>query len=163
MEGGRHSPKAQGPVSAVSLKGKLQELEAKPKIVVSELNKTAGLSQEYMVQGSISGQIYKEYIKHCSVVAVTIFAIASLAQQGLKVACQFVLRSWSEYNQAKGYNAASGHYLGIYAGLGAVQVVLCMVGTLLLTVLCILRSARIMHDKVCRLDPGENGVSFRAG
>lgn len=119
---------------------------AKPAKTRSEVD--TGLSKEHSEKGQVKKQVYAEYIRAASKTGFVLFLLAIVGQQGVNVLANFALRNWGEHNRETGRNSDVFKYLLIYGVLSLSSTLLGGASSIIMWVLCSLRSARRLHDQV---------------
>ena len=92
--------------------------------------------------------MYVEYIRAASKTGFVFFLLATILQQAATVVGNLVLRSWGEHNQQAGNNSNMGKYMLVYGLSSFSSVLFSGAASILLLVLCSLRSAKQLHDTV---------------
>ncbi|CDH53089.1 multidrug resistance-associated protein 1 [Lichtheimia corymbifera JMRC:FSU:9682] len=103
---------------------------------------------EETAKGSVSNQVYKEYMKSCSFAGVVMVLGFQILAQAAQVGTNVWLKHWSSNNQRDQANNNVWLYLGIYAAIGWSSAIFTVGQTLALWVLCAIRSARILHSNM---------------
>ncbi|BFZ59390.1 ATP-binding cassette glutathione S-conjugate transporter ycf1 [Saitoella coloradoensis] len=116
------------------------------RVVDEEANKVTAQAREFSEQGKVKWDVYKEYAKSCSSYGVFFYFLFLLASQAGSVAGNVWLKNWAEVNSGQGSNKGFGMYLAVYFGLGVGSSGLTVVSTLILWILCGIRSATKLHD-----------------
>lgn len=96
--------------------------------------------------GSVKSAVYGEYIKAASRAGFATFLITSILMQACVLASNLTLRAWGEHNADAGANSRVGRYLAMYGSFSAASAVCGMVSSIVIWVLCAMRSARHLHD-----------------
>ncbi|POY70789.1 hypothetical protein BMF94_6201 [Rhodotorula taiwanensis] len=104
--------------------------------------------KERREQGSVKWSVYKEYIKANGYIGATLYLTTIVAQQGLQIATNVWLKNWSQHNSDTGENGDITYYLAIYALLGCGASLVFFLNGVLLYSLCVIRSAKLMHDRM---------------
>ncbi|KWU42263.1 P-loop containing nucleoside triphosphate hydrolase protein [Rhodotorula sp. JG-1b] len=104
--------------------------------------------KERREQGSVKWSVYKEYIKANGYVGASLYLLTIVAQQGLQIATNVWLKNWSQHNSDTGDNGNVTYYLAIYAMLGVGASLIFFLNGVLLYSLCVIRSAKLMHDRM---------------
>ncbi|GAA5860287.1 hypothetical protein JCM3774_000370 [Rhodotorula dairenensis] len=104
--------------------------------------------KERREQGSVKWSVYKEYIKANGYVGASLYLFTIVAQQGLQIATNVWLKNWSQHNSDTGNNGNITYYLTIYALLGVGASLIFFLNGVLLYSLCVIRSAKLMHDRM---------------
>lgn len=124
---------------------------SKPRLVPPTLVKLSsgkGLSVEHQERGKVKREVYKEYIKAATVTGCIFFLLSIIAQQATSVFATFTLRYWGEHNREQGSNDGMFTYLLFYGLFSLSSCLLGGVSSILMWVLCALRSAKRLHDSV---------------
>lgn len=129
------------------------EDEVGPDTVAVKNDKGDLVTEEKMVEGSVSWSVYIKYVKSTSYkYALTVVGLYALVQS-IQIGSNIWLKYWVT-NSASGNLTLSG-YLGIYAAFIVAFVLLSALVTYFAMVLAIVRAARRLHerllDKVLRL------------
>ncbi|KAI1297750.1 hypothetical protein EDD11_006989 [Mortierella claussenii] len=120
--------------------------------------------EEEMQQGSVNKSVYWAYAKACSYRAVLSYIASMIATQSLQIAMSLWLTYWSRQYDAQDISTHSaatlskprvdGHsslfYIGIYGLLGITFSLITIYQSIILSVHCGIRSARILHEKMLR-------------
>lgn len=106
--------------------------------------------KERREQGSVKFGVYKNFIKANSYMGVSFYMITIVLQQTLQISTNVWLKNWSQHNAETGDNGNLAYYLGIYAALGLGASFVFLANGLLLYSLCVIRSAKVMHDSMFR-------------
>ena len=119
--------------------------------VTSQTTKAAsgGLSVEQSVQGQVKGHVYWRYIEAASKVGFSLFVFTVFLQQAFQILSTFALKYWSEGNRESGENKSAVKFLWVYGLLSLSSVMSSCIGSILMLVLCSLRSSKHLHDSVC--------------
>ncbi|KAG5642913.1 hypothetical protein DXG03_001884 [Asterophora parasitica] len=107
---------------------------------------SAGLSKEHTEQGRVKVNVYRQYIQAASSVGFSFFLLTTILQQAASIFANLTLRSWGQHNQDAGSNSGMFKYLIIYGVFSFSSTILGGVSSVLIWVLCALRSARRLHD-----------------
>ncbi|KAI3619753.1 metal resistance protein ycf1 [Moniliophthora roreri] len=105
-----------------------------------------GLTQEHKEQGTVKWRVYLEYIKAASKTGSFMFLIMTIASQAASLMGNLVLRSWGEHNREVGSNDGMFKYLLVYGLATLSSVLLSGSSSIVIWVLCSVRSARRLHD-----------------
>lgn len=118
--------------------------------VTSQTTKASsgGLSEEQSAQGRVKAHVYWRYIEAASKTGFAFFVIVVFLQQALQIFGTFALKHWSEGNRESGENKSAMKFLWAYGLLSLSATMLNSVGSLLMLVLCSLRSSKHLHDAV---------------
>lgn len=112
-----------------------------------ELEST-GLSKEHQEQGRVKVQVYKQYIEAASKAGFFFFLLTTVLQQAASVFANLTLRNWGEHNREAGSNKGMFQYLVVYGIFSFSSTLLGGLSSVLIWVLCALRSAKRLHDGV---------------
>ncbi|KAI0305966.1 metal resistance protein YCF1 [Multifurca ochricompacta] len=107
---------------------------------------SGGLSEEQSAQGRVKPHVYLRYIEAASKAGFALFVIAMALQQTLQILGTFALKHWSEGNRQNGENRSAVKSLWAYGLLSFSATVLNCVASILILVLCSLRSSKHLHD-----------------
>jgi ATP-binding cassette subfamily C (CFTR/MRP) protein 1 len=118
--------------------------------VTSQSTKAAsgGLSEEQSAQGRVKAHVYWRYIEAASKTGFAFFVISAILQQAMQISGTFALKHWSEGNRESGENKSALKFLWAYGLLSLSAVMLNCLGSILMLVLCSLRSSKHLHDAV---------------
>ncbi|KAI0255781.1 P-loop containing nucleoside triphosphate hydrolase protein [Lactifluus subvellereus] len=116
--------------------------------VTSQTTKASsgGLSEEQSAQGRVKPYVYWRYIEAASTAGCAFFVIAMVLQQALQIFGSFALKHWSEGNRESGENKSAMKYLWAYGLISLSSAVLNCMASILILVLCSLRSSKRLHD-----------------
>jgi len=118
--------------------------------VTSQTTKASsgGLSEEQSAQGRVKSHVYLRYIEAASKTGFAFFVIVTILQQALQIFGTFSLKYWSEGNRESGENKSAVKFLWAYGLLSLSATILNCLGSILILVLCSLRSSKHLHDAV---------------
>jgi len=118
--------------------------------VTSQTTKAAsgGLSEEQSAVGRVKPHVYWRYVEAASKTGFALFVIFSILQQALQIFSTFALKYWSEGNREFGENKSAVKFLWAYGLLSLSATMLNCMGSILMLVLCSLRSSKHLHDSV---------------
>ncbi|KAI0272641.1 hypothetical protein BC834DRAFT_840866 [Gloeopeniophorella convolvens] len=122
-------------------KKSFRRAELAPVAVRTTRAASGGLSEEQSAQGRVKPQVYWRYVEAASRVG---FAFLS----ALQIAGTFALKYWSEGNRASGENNSALRYLWAYGVLALSATLLNGIASILILVLCSLRSSKHLHDSM---------------
>jgi hypothetical protein len=111
---------------------------------------SGGLSEEKSAQGRVKGQVYWRYIEAASKIGFAFFVLMVILQQMLQILSTFALKHWSEGNRENGENKSAMKFLWVYGILSLASSMSSCIGSILMLVLCSLRSSKHLHDFVRR-------------
>ena len=109
---------------------------------------SGGLSEEHSAQGRVKSQVYWRYVGAASKIGFALFVIVMALQQTMLVLGTFALKHWSEGNRESGENKSAVKYLWAYGLLSLSSTILNCVASILMLVLCSLKSSKHLHDAV---------------
>ncbi|KAI7871902.1 multi drug resistance-associated protein MRP [Spinellus fusiger] len=133
--------------SAVTLRrASVASLKRKVKIVDENVDRL--ITVEESAKGSVKGDVYLQYAKSSSIFSVALVLIFQVLHQMLQVSTSLWVKYWSGQNQETGANNDIWFYLSIYALIGCSAAIFSMTQSILLWVLCAIRSARILHSEM---------------
>lgn len=120
--------------------------------VTSQTTKASsgGLSEEQSAKGRVKAHVYWSYIEAASKTGFAFFILVTILQQTLQIFGTFALKHWSEGNRESGENRSAVKYLWAYGLFSLSATMLNTVGSILMLVLCSLRSSKHLHDAVRR-------------
>ncbi|GAA6005323.1 hypothetical protein JCM10207_002938 [Rhodosporidiobolus poonsookiae] len=104
--------------------------------------------KENREQGSVKMEVYKEYIKANGYLGAFLYIFTIVTQQILQILTNVWLKNWSQHNSEAGDNGNLAWFLGIYGALGVSASVIFFINGILLYSLCVIRSAKLMHDRM---------------
>lgn len=107
-----------------------------------------GPSQEHSEQGKVKWDVYMRYLEAASKVGFSAFIAATILQQVFAVLGNIVLRNWGDHNQDMGETSEKFDYLLRYGLFALSSVIFSATASILIWVLCCVRSARHLHDSV---------------
>ena len=118
--------------------------------VTSQTTKASsgGLSEEKSAQGRVKGHVYWRYVEAASKTGFAFFVLMVVFQQALQIFSTFALKHWSEGNRESGENKSAMKFLWVYGLLSLSVTMSSSVGSILMLVLCSLRSLKHLHDSV---------------
>ncbi|CAH7687177.1 hypothetical protein PPACK8108_LOCUS21917, partial [Phakopsora pachyrhizi] len=126
-----------------------------PLVVDSKVSKSGGFTsskpstkpKEHRSTGSVKKEVYKKYIKACGLFGISIYLSTMALMQVIILATTLWLKVWSTSNQ-KGSNDRHSlfYYLSVYGALGFLASSFTLINGFTLFGLCIVRSARKLHD-----------------
>ena len=93
-------------------------------------------NKEVSEQGKVKWNVYGEYAKTSSLLAVAIYLIMLVSAQTAQIGGSLWLKHWSEVNQDYGGNPLVGKYVGIYFAFGIGGAALVVIQTLILWIFC---------------------------
>lgn len=131
----------------VSEKLKRRASFSKAALAEISLSSTAA-TKEHSEQGRVKRNVYVQYIKAASRAGFFGFLLAVIAQQAVNILANLTLRDWGEHNRNSGGNSGMGRYLLAYGLFSLSSTLLGAAGSILMWVLCALRSAKYLHDSV---------------
>ncbi|KAH9989856.1 metal resistance protein YCF1 [Russula vinacea] len=116
--------------------------------VTSQTTKASsgGLSEEQSAKGRVKAHVYWSYIEAASKTGFAFFILVTILQQTLQIFGTFALKHWSEGNRESGENRSAVKYLWAYGLFSLSATMLNTVGSILMLVLCSLRSSKHLHD-----------------
>lgn len=118
------------------------------KLVDQNKDKDRLMTIEESAKGSVDVEVYKQYIKSCSVIGVVVVLVFQIIAQLAQVGSNVWLKEWSNLNRENQSNDHVWLYLGIYALIGWSSAIFTVVQTLTLWVTCGIRSARVLHSEM---------------
>ncbi len=131
--------------------------------VTSQTTKASsgGLTEEQSAQGRVKPYVYWRYIGAASKTGFAFFVITMAMQQILQILGTFALKHWSEGNRESGENKSAVKYLWAYGLLSMSSAMLNCIASILMLVLCSLKSSKYLHDAVRGLRLVTNSCSPR--
>ncbi|KAJ7248513.1 P-loop containing nucleoside triphosphate hydrolase protein [Mycena rebaudengoi] len=124
---------------------KLSKAVLAPPKPVRAANST-GLSQEHREQGHVKRQVYVNYIEAASKLGFLAYVVAALSQEAMSLLGNITLRNWGEYNRNSGDNSGMFKYLLAYGLLALSSTILSGAASVVMFLLCSLRSSKRLHD-----------------
>ncbi|CEQ40462.1 SPOSA6832_02085, partial [Sporobolomyces salmonicolor] len=118
------------------------------KLETLKMLKRSTRPQEKREQGSVKWSVYKEYIAANGYIGVFLYIFTIVLQQVLNIAKDVWLKQWSQHNAETGDNGNVFFYLTIYGIIGSSASIAMFINGILLYSLCVIRSAKIMHDRM---------------
>ncbi|KAJ7760397.1 P-loop containing nucleoside triphosphate hydrolase protein [Mycena metata] len=113
---------------------------------------SAGLSQEHREQGRVKRRVYAQYVEAASKAGFVVYIATTIGQQAMTLLGNLTLRSWGEHNREMGGNSGMFRYLLIYGLFSLSSTMLGGISSIVMWVLCSLRSSKRLHDSsYCRL------------
>ena len=121
--------------------------------------------KEHRAVGSVDKNVYKNYVKSNGVIGVIIYLLTLAMVQGCSIGTNVWLKNWAQAsrklrcklmrlmehficqaNTETGSNNSLPYYLGIYFTIGLTTALLYFGNSVLLSCVCVVRSARYLHD-----------------
>ncbi|ORY80748.1 P-loop containing nucleoside triphosphate hydrolase protein, partial [Leucosporidium creatinivorum] len=133
--------------AALMHKADLVPIELQKRETLKQL-KQSTRPKEKREQGSVKLSIYKEYIRANGYIGVSLYMGTIVLQQALQIGTNVWLKNWATHNSESGDNGNLPYYLGIYAAFGLGASAVFLANGILLYSLCVIRSAKIMHDRM---------------
>ena len=118
--------------------------------VTSQTTKAAsgGLSEEQSAQGRVKAHVYWRYLEAASKTGFAFFVLFAILQQAMQIFGTFALKHWSEGNRESGENKSAVKFLWAYGLLSLSATMLNCLGSIIILVLCSLKSSKHLHDSV---------------
>lgn len=107
-----------------------------------------GPTKEHSEQGRVKREVYLRYIEAASKAGFISFVVALLVQQIANFLGNNMLRHWGNHNTQVNGNEGAGWYLLGYSLFSLSSVLLGALASILIWVLCSVRSSRRLHDAV---------------
>ncbi|KAJ3054695.1 hypothetical protein HK097_001102 [Rhizophlyctis rosea] len=136
--------------------GKLEKMIEPSKTVAA--GGTTLILKEESAKGSVDWGVYVAYAKSCTLTRVAMFLVIAILNQCLSVGQNLYLASWADENDnanSKGMKMVMDEdrerimrRLAVYGGLGLLFSFTVVGQTIFVWVLCGIRSARVMHEKL---------------
>ncbi|KAK9474869.1 uncharacterized protein V1510DRAFT_410888 [Dipodascopsis tothii] len=120
----------------------------RPRILDEETQRRSRQTKEHQEQGNVKWAVYKEYAKAANFYAVGIYMLLLIASQGSSVLGNVWLEHWAEVNTEAGTNPDTGKYLAVYLFFGVAASALTVCYTLVLFILCSMRAAKTLHNRM---------------
>ncbi|KAJ6474594.1 multidrug resistance-associated ABC transporter [Mycena vitilis] len=138
---------------AVALSEKLRHRTSYPKAVLAppkpvRVANSAGLSKEHREQGRVKGRVYAQYLEAASKIGFGVYLLATITQQAMTLFGNLALRSWGEHNREMGDNSGMVKYLLVYGLFSLSSTLLGGLASIVMWILCSLRSSRRLHDSM---------------
>ncbi|TBU30707.1 metal resistance protein YCF1 [Dichomitus squalens] len=105
-----------------------------------------GPTKEHSEQGRVKREVYLRYIEAASKAGVISFVMALILQQIAGLMGNNMLRQWGNHNTEVSDNEGAGWYLLGYGLFSLSSTLLGALASILIWVLCAVRSARRLHD-----------------
>ncbi|PIL25024.1 ATP-binding cassette transporter [Ganoderma sinense ZZ0214-1] len=105
-----------------------------------------GPTKEHSEQGRVKREVYLRYIEAASKAGFISFVVALLVQQIAGLLGNNMLREWGNHNTEVSGNEGAGWYLLGYGLFSLSSVLLGALASILIWVLCSVRSSRRLHD-----------------
>ncbi|PHH81899.1 hypothetical protein CDD82_7590 [Ophiocordyceps australis] len=106
------------------------------------------MQQEEKAQASVPWSVYGDYVRASgSLLNAPLVVLVLLLSQGANIMTSLWLSYWTSHK----YDLSTGQYIGIYAGLGALQAILTFLFSLLLSVLGTRASRVMLRNAVTRV------------
>ncbi|PWZ02347.1 putative YCF1-vacuolar ABC transporter [Testicularia cyperi] len=105
--------------------------------------------KEKSEQGHVKPEVYKQYIKSCSVLGVVLYITAQILSQVMTVSRDVVLKQWGAANSANGGSAdTTRFYLTLYGIVGILASICICIAPFILWTWLVISSARKFHDNM---------------
>lgn len=108
--------------------------------------KESSAPKEKSEQGSVKPEVYRQYIKSCSVLGVVLYILAQILSQVMTVARDVVLKQWGKANENGGDDSNTRFYLTLYGIVGILASMCICVAPFILWTWLVISSARKFHD-----------------
>eukprot|EP01100_Stratorugosa_tubuloviscum_P002782 TRINITY_DN165_c0_g2_i1.p1 TRINITY_DN165_c0_g2~~TRINITY_DN165_c0_g2_i1.p1 ORF type:complete len:1466 (-),score=614.85 TRINITY_DN165_c0_g2_i1:64-4461(-) len=121
----------------------------KPAPKPKEANEKAKLiAKEEQRAGAVDNEVYKSYISSIGlwsiVFLISLYVLGQLSQVGTSLWLSY----WSEQNSATGSNSNIPMFLGVYASLGVAQAILIIAQSLVVYIVCGIKSSKYLHENL---------------
>ncbi|KAJ7180495.1 multidrug resistance-associated ABC transporter [Mycena filopes] len=141
------------PEYAAAISEKLRHRTSYPKAVIAppkpvRAANAAGLSQEHREQGRVKRRVYVQYLEAASKAGFVVYLATTVGQQAMTLFGNLALRSWGEHNREMGDNSGMFKYLLIYGMFSLSSTILGGISSVVMWVLCSLRSSKRLHDSM---------------
>ena len=107
-----------------------------------------GPTKEHSEQGRVKREVYLRYIEAASKAGFVSFVAALILQQIASLMGNNMLREWGNHNNEVNDNEGAGWYLLGYGVFSLSSTLLGALASIVVWVLCSVRSARKLHDAV---------------
>lgn len=108
--------------------------------------KESSAPKEKSEQGSVKPEVYRQYIKSCSVLGVVLYILAQILSQVMTVSRDVVLKQWGKANETGGDAATTRFYLTAYGIVGIMASICICIAPFILWTWLVISSARRFHD-----------------
>ncbi|SNX84278.1 probable YCF1 - Vacuolar ABC transporter responsible for vacuolar sequestration of glutathione-S-conjugates [Melanopsichium pennsylvanicum] len=110
--------------------------------------KESSAPKEKSEQGSVKPEVYRQYIKSCSVLGVVLYILAQILSQVMTVSRDVVLKQWGKANENGGDAANTRFYLTLYGIVGILASICICIAPFILWTWLVISSARRFHDNM---------------
>ncbi|CBQ72946.1 probable YCF1-Vacuolar ABC transporter responsible for vacuolar sequestration of glutathione-S-conjugates [Sporisorium reilianum SRZ2] len=110
--------------------------------------KESSAPKEKSEQGSVKPEVYRQYIKSCSVLGVVLYILAQILSQVMTVSRDVVLKQWGKANEKGGDDGSTRFYLTLYGIVGILASICICIAPFILWTWLVISSARRFHDKM---------------
>ncbi|KAJ1599986.1 hypothetical protein NDA14_006518 [Ustilago hordei] len=110
--------------------------------------KESSAPKEKSEQGSVKPEVYRQYIKSCSVLGVVLYLLANVLSQVMTVSRDVVLKQWGKANETGGDASTTRFYLTIYGVVGILASICICIAPFILWTWLVISSARKFHDSM---------------
>ncbi|GAK64527.1 metal resistance protein ycf1 [Moesziomyces antarcticus] len=111
--------------------------------------KESSAPKEKSEQGSVKPEVYRQYIKSCSVLGVVLYILAQVLSQVMTVSRDVVLKQWGAANSENGGDPSTTRfYLILYGIVGILASICICIAPFILWTWLVISSARKFHDNM---------------
>ncbi|CDU22833.1 probable YCF1-Vacuolar ABC transporter responsible for vacuolar sequestration of glutathione-S-conjugates [Sporisorium scitamineum] len=110
--------------------------------------KESSAPKEKSEQGSVKPEVYRQYIKSCSVLGVVLYILAQILSQVMTVSRDVVLKQWGKANENGGDDGSTRFYLTLYGIVGILASICICIAPFILWTWLVISSARKFHDNM---------------
>ncbi|GAC94098.1 multidrug resistance-associated ABC transporter [Pseudozyma hubeiensis SY62] len=110
--------------------------------------KESSAPKEKSEQGSVKPEVYRQYIKSCSVLGVVLYILAQILSQVMTVSRDVVLKQWGKANENGGDAGNTRFYLTLYGIVGILASICICIAPFILWTWLVISSARKFHDNM---------------
>ncbi|TKY85683.1 hypothetical protein EX895_005223 [Sporisorium graminicola] len=110
--------------------------------------KESSAPKEKSEQGSVKPEVYRQYIKSCSVLGVVLYILAQILSQVMTVSRDVVLKQWGKANENGGDDSSTRFYLTLYGIVGILASICICIAPFILWTWLVISSARKFHDNM---------------
>uniref|UniRef100_V5E5X8 Multidrug resistance-associated ABC transporter n=1 Tax=Kalmanozyma brasiliensis (strain GHG001) TaxID=1365824 RepID=V5E5X8_KALBG len=110
--------------------------------------KESSAPKEKSEQGRVKPEVYRQYIKSCSVLGVVLYILAQILSQVMTVSRDVVLKQWGKANENGGNADNTRFYLTLYGIVGILASICICIAPFILWTWLVISSARKFHDNM---------------
>ncbi|ORY04586.1 metal resistance protein YCF1 [Basidiobolus meristosporus CBS 931.73] len=112
------------------------------------LGKSGLMTVEESAKGSVSWKVYKDFAKSCSIPTVLIYLLLLVCVNMFQVGSNLWLKWWTSQNVNAEASMGVWGFLAVYSGLGIAASTCTLLQSIMLWVVCAVRSARVTHTNM---------------